>query len=143
MKVEKCLSSIDHLGILVRDLDKTVKLFSDLFEMEFENPHDTPDADIRESMEPGGINLYEPLAPERSKNPGAMAKNLDRWGEGVNMVSFKVPNLEEAVTEMQAKGLRLISSFTYKEIKIALFHPKDTFGITIELCEYKAKHPAS
>jgi len=141
MKVENRLSKIDHIGILVEDLDKAVKLFSDLFGMEFSEPYDMPEADTHETIAPSGINLIEPLSLERSKNPGVMAKLLERRGEGVLVISFKVPNLEEAVAEAQSKGVRLISKFEHNGVKFALFHPKDTFGITIELCEYKARHP--
>lgn len=142
MKVENRLSKIDHIGILVEDLDKAVKFFSDLFEMDFVKPHDTPDADIRETIEPSGINLFEPLSPEKSKNPGAIAKQLERHGEGMFMLSFKVANLEEAVAEMQSKGVRLVMKSEVEGFYYALFHPRDTFGVMIELCEYREKHPS-
>ncbi|MBI4286728.1 MAG: VOC family protein [Chloroflexi bacterium] len=141
MKVEGRLSKIDHIGILVKDLDKAVKLFSDLFDMKFQSPYATPEADTWETIEASGINLIAPLAPEKSKNPGTLAKQLERRGEGVIMLAFKVPNVEEAVAEAQAKGVRCISKFEHEGTKIALFHPKDTFGITVEVCEYDEKHP--
>lgn len=143
MKVENRLSKIDHIGILVRDLDKAVKLFSDLFGMKFDAPYDTPESDTHEVMESSGINFVTPMAQERSKNPGSMAKLLERRGEGVMMLSFKVPNIEEAVAETQAKGVRVISRFYIEGVKYALLHPKDTFGITIELCEYEERFPGN
>ena len=142
MKIEKRLSSIDHIGILVEDLDKAVTLFHDLFEMDFEEPHDNPEADIRETIEPYGINFYEPLAPERSKTPGVMAKQLERTGGGIVMLSLKVSDLEEGIADMEAKGIKLILKLEQGGSKYAIFHPRNTFGIVIELCEYKEKHPA-
>jgi len=129
MKVEK----IDHVSITVKDLDKAMKFFGELFETEFLKPWPVESVDILESIDPLGIDLAAPLTPD-----GLTAKVLAHRGEGVTMVSFKVPNLEEAVAEMKSHGVRQLFRGTLGKAKWAIFDPRDAFGVMIELIEYGA-----
>ena len=137
MKVEK----IDHVSIQVRDLEKAMKWFSDVLGMEFVEPFTEAEEireemDIIESMSSVGISLVAPLTPN-----GTTAKLIERRGETVSMISFKVPNLEEAIAHMQSKGIRMIMRGKIFNAKWAEFHPKDCYGIMMELIEYEPKHP--
>ena len=122
MKAEK----IDHVAIMVKDLEQAGKLFSELFETEFTG-HDVKEADVRNLMSPLGIELVTPLTPD-----GPSAKTLERRGEGLMMLSLQVSNLKEAVAEMESRGIRRIGGIGDK---IALFHPRDVHGVMIELKE--------
>jgi methylmalonyl-CoA epimerase len=122
MKVKK----IDHVAVMVKDLEQAGKLFSELFETEFTG-HDVNEADVRNLMSPLGIELVTPLTPD-----GPSAKSLERRGEGLMMLSLEVSNLKEAVAEMESRGIRRIGGIGDK---IALFHPKDMHGVMIELKE--------
>ena len=134
MKVER----IDHISILVKDLDKAMKLFGEGLGIEFSQPWENKNFDIRETLGPLPlcINLCTPLTTD-----GEAARILEHKGEGVSMISFKVDNLEEAVAEMKSRGIRQIGGEKTKDAETATFHPKDTFGIMIELVQYNEKHP--
>jgi methylmalonyl-CoA/ethylmalonyl-CoA epimerase len=131
MKIEK----IDHVAILVKDLSKAEKFFSDLFEMEFAKLGEVEEVDARSIMEASGIEILEPLTPD-----GPTAKTLEKRGEGLTLISLKVPNLEEAMAEMKTKGIRLVAE-RHEDVRLAIYHPKDTYGVMIELIEYDAQHP--
>jgi methylmalonyl-CoA/ethylmalonyl-CoA epimerase len=131
MKIEK----IDHVAILVKDLNKAEKFFSDLFETRFSSLGEVKEVDARSMMEPFGIEIIEPLTPD-----GPTAKNLERRGEGLTLISLKVPNLDEAMAEMKAKGIRLVAE-RHEDVRLAIYHPKDLCGVMIELIEYDAEHP--
>ncbi len=122
MKVEK----IDHVTILVKDLEKAGKLYSDLFGISFSSPKEDKEFDVRNLISPVGIGLVAPLSPD-----GVMAKTLERRGEGVTVVVLKVNNIAKASAEMKAKGIRQVGGSD----KSALFHPKDLNGVTIELVQ--------
>jgi catechol 2,3-dioxygenase-like lactoylglutathione lyase family enzyme len=126
MDIEK----IDHVAIRVRDRGQACKLFTDLFGMEFFE-FESEELDIKGAIAPPGIEFIEPLTPE-----GITAKILERHGEGLTLLSLKVPNLDEAVAEMEDHGIRLINRLTVGEMRVAIFHPEDTYGATIELIEY-------
>ncbi len=83
-------------------------------------------------MAPLGIGIAEPLTPD-----AALAKVIERRGEGLSVLSLKVANLEEAISEMKSRGIRQIGSQEHSNIRAAMFHPADAFGVMIELIEHK------
>ena len=134
MKAER----IDHISVFVKDLDKAIKFFSELLGTQFPEPWETKSFDIKETLGPLPfcLNLCTPLTPS-----GEAAKIMEQMGEGVSMISFKVPSLEEAVAEMKSRGIRMLVREPFGDAEYAVFHPQDTFGVMIELVEYKEKHP--
>ena len=132
MKVEK----IDHIVIRVKDAQKATKFSADLFETEFSNLGEFEQLDIVSYMDPLGIEIIEPLTPD-----GATTRAIESNGEGLSLLSLKVPNLEEAAAEMQSRGIRQLWRVEKGPWKAAIYHPADTYGALIELIEYKSKHP--
>lgn len=129
MKVEK----IDHITIRVKDMKKATEFFADLLGTEFKPLGDFTEQGIRMSIDPLGIGIAESLTPD-----GALAKTIEKRGEGLSTLSVKVANLEEAVNEMKSRGIRQIGSQEHSDFRAAMFHPADTYGTMIELIEYKA-----
>lgn len=135
MKVER----VDHIHIAVRDLDEAVRFFSEILGTTFSEPIvDEKTFSIKSVISPLGLELIQSLSPD-----GVIAKFIEKRGEGIQAISFKVSNLEEAIAELQAKGLRLVGRIEIGRIKEAQFHPKDAFGVMIELCEYQEEHGAA
>lgn len=134
MKVER----IDHIHVAVKDLDKAISFFSQILGTNFSNTINVEKYTLKSVISPLGLELIESTSPE-----GVIAKFIERKGEGVSAISFKVPNLEEAIAELQSKGLRLVGRVEQGRLKEAQFHPKDAFGVMIELCEYEDVHGAA
>ena len=126
MKVNK----IANVAILVKDLREARKFFGDLFETEFSEPTEIKDTDTVNSMSPLGLELSAPLTPD-----GSSARALERRGEGVAMIVLYVPNLEEAIADMESHGVRLVGRGDRPTSKTATFHPKDLHGVMFELIE--------
>ena len=127
MKVEK----IDHIHVYVKDLDKVVEFLSDLLGTKFTAPMDLREHNMRAAVDTLGLEVMESTSPD-----GVVAKTIERRGEGIAAISLKVPDIEEAIAHMQSRGLRLISRLGHGKLKEAHFHPKDSYGVMIELCEY-------
>ena len=122
---------IHHISVMVKDLEKAKKLYSDLFGIEFGESYDQEALDVRVVESSFGINLVGPLTPD-----GSSSKTLEHRGEGVSMVVLKVPDIEEAVKDMESQGIRLLGrEFRDNGQKTAIFHPKDLCGVFIELVE--------
>jgi len=132
MKVEK----IDHVAINVKDLKKAAQFFTDLLGTEFSSPAVFKELDLTSLIEPLGIELVEPLTPD-----GPTARTIEQRGEGLSLISLKVTNVEEAMAEMKSRGVRLVTLIDRPKMKAAIYHPKDTFGVMIELIEYQSEHP--
>ena len=63
---------------------------------------------------------------------------MEKKGQGIHHVAFRVENIEEALEELKEKGIKLIDEKPRKGAggaKIAFLHPKATNGVLVELCE--------
>jgi methylmalonyl-CoA/ethylmalonyl-CoA epimerase len=131
MKVQK----LDHVHIYVNDLGKAVRFFSEILGTKFSEVIEKPGWDFKLAMDPLGVELVQPTSPE-----GGTARAMQKRGEGIFMVSFKVENLDEAVAELEAKGMRVISRIQDGKLREVQFHPRDAHGVMIELAEYEEEH---
>jgi methylmalonyl-CoA/ethylmalonyl-CoA epimerase len=129
---------IDHLGIAVRKIEEAKRLFKDILGLEFAGSETVAEQKVTTAFFPVGdseVELLESTAPD-----GPIAKYLEKRGEGIQHLAFRVENLEEALAELKAKGIRLIDEKPRQGAggaKIAFLHPKDTHGVLIELSERK------
>jgi methylmalonyl-CoA/ethylmalonyl-CoA epimerase len=77
--------------------------------------------------------LLESTDPE-----GPIGKFIEKRGQGIHHMAFATDGVQEALTEAEAKGIRLIDKHPRKGaegLNIAFLHPKSTFGVLTELCE--------
>jgi methylmalonyl-CoA/ethylmalonyl-CoA epimerase len=133
MKVER----IDFVTFFVKDLDKAVSFFSELFETRFIQPYDTA-VDTKETLDSLGINLAAPLTQD-----GPSVKLMATKGEGLASVGFKVANLNEAITELESRGVRLVGREKIGSAEYAVFHPKDTFSAMLSVIAYEERDAAT
>ena len=132
MKVLK----IDHLGIAVNSIDDGKNFFSDILGLEFEGTETVAEQKVTTAFFPVGdseVELLESTAPD-----GPVAKYIEKKGEGIQHIAFRVENIEEALSELKERGIRLIDETPRKGAggaKIAFLHPKSTHGVLVELCE--------
>ena len=81
----------------------------------------------------GTVELLEPTDPQ-----GAVARFLERRGSGLHHVAFRVPDLESALSELAAAGIRLIDEVPRigaRGHRVAFLHPDSTQGTLIELVQ--------
>ena len=124
-------NKIHHVSVLVRDLEKAAKLYSEAFGIEYDEPHNQEALDVRVMESRFGINIAAPLTSD-----GPSARTLERRGEGVSMVVLSVPDIEEAVANAEAQGIRIVGrEFRPNGQKTATLHPKDTCSVFIELMQ--------
>ncbi len=132
MKVLK----IDHLGIAVHSIEEAKKLSQDTLGLKFEGSETVAEQKVTTAFFPVGdseVELLESTAPD-----GPIAKYLEKRGEGIQHIAFRVENIEEALAELKEKGIRLIDEkprMGAGGAKIAFLHPKSTHGVLIELSE--------
>ena len=132
MKVLK----IDHLGIAVHSIEEAKKLFQDTLGLKFEGSETVAEQKVTTAFFPVGdseVELLESTAPD-----GPIAKYLEKRGEGIQHIAFRVENIEEALAELKEKGIRLIDEkprLGAGGAKIAFLHPKSTHGVLIEISE--------
>ena len=127
---------IDHLGIAVNSIDEGKNIWTDALGLAFEGSETVEEQKVTTAFFPVGeseVELLESTAPD-----GPVAKYLEKRGEGIHHVAFRVENIEAALQELKEKGIRLIDEKPRKGAggaRIAFLHPKATNGVLVELCE--------
>ena len=132
MKVLK----IDHLGIAVNSIEDGKGFWSDVLGLKFEGAETVAEQKVTTAFFPVGeseVELLESTAPD-----GPVAKYIEKKGQGIQHVAFRVENIEEALAELKEKGIQLIDQtprIGAGGAKIAFLHPKATAGVLVELCQ--------
>ena len=132
MKVLK----IDHLGIAVNSVEEGKKFWSDVLGLEFEGAETVEEQKVTTAFFPVGqseVELLESTSPD-----GPVAKYIEKKGQGIQHIAFRVENIDEALEELKEKGIRLIDEKPRKGAGgalIAFLHPKATGGVLVELCQ--------
>lgn len=127
---------IDHIGIAVKSIEQAGKFYTDMLGLKIENIESVAEQKVNVAFIPitdSEVELLESTQPD-----GPVAKYINSRGEGVQHIAFRVENIEEALEELKAKGIRLIDQQPRKGAggaRIAFIHPKETNGVLIELCE--------
>lgn len=134
---DELLKKIDHLGVMVRDIDEAVKVFSEIFGLKKDDspPYTDSEGDFKSvQMTAGEINieLIEPVNPN-----GSLANFLQKRGEGLHHISFEVDDIDRGLELLRAKGVRLINekAQTIGDMRFAFVHPAATKGILVELTQ--------
>lgn len=129
---------IEHIGIAVKNLQKAIKFYEDVFGLECYAIEEIKDQKVKTAFFLIGktkIELLESTAPD-----GQISKFIEKHGEGIHHIAYAVDNIENALKEVKEKGVSLIDKSPGKGaegLKIAFLHPKSTFGALTELCEEK------
>ena len=127
---------IDHLGIAVNSVDAGKQFWTDVLGLPFEGTETVVEQKVTTAFFPVGESEVELLATTAPDGP--VAKFIEKKGEGIQHVAFRVENIEEALAELKAKGIRLIDEKPRRGAggaRIAFLHPKATGGVLVELCE--------
>ncbi|MEE4112516.1 MAG: methylmalonyl-CoA epimerase [Desulfobacteraceae bacterium] len=127
---------IDHLGIAVNSIDDGKDFWSGILGLEFEGAETVAEQKVTTAFFPVGeseVELLESTAPD-----GPVAKYIEKRGQGIQHVAFRVENIDEALAELKEKGVQLIDQqprIGAGGAKIAFLHPKATNGVLVELCQ--------
>ena len=125
---------IDHIGIAVNDLETALKTFTALGLKV--HARGTLESQQVEIISLGiGESTIELLKPTGA---GAIQKFLSTKGEGIHHIALAVDNLEAALADARAKGIRLIDEkprIGFGDKKIAFIHPGGTHGVLVELVQ--------
>jgi methylmalonyl-CoA/ethylmalonyl-CoA epimerase len=127
---------VDHIGVAVSNLEEALKIYTDVLGLKLHGTEVVEEQKVRVAFMPVGdteIELLESTDPE-----GPIAKFIEKRGEGIQHIAFRVDDIEEALEQMRRKGVRLIDEkprYGAGGARIAFLHPKSTGGVLVELCE--------
>lgn len=127
---------IDHIAIAVEDLDEAVALYERVFGLAVTRRERVADFEADTAvfeLAGGTIELVQGTTEE-----SAIRKFLKARGPGIHHIAFAVEDLEQALADLEAKGVRLIDKEPRRgkdNSKVAFIHPGSTLKVLYELVQ--------
>jgi methylmalonyl-CoA epimerase len=130
------IEKLDHIGVAVKDLDQAMKLYKDVFGIEPSLVYESSYTKAKIAFFPIGdmrVELIQPVSPEST-----MGKFLEKRGEGIHHIAYKVRDVDALLSHVEAKGVQLIDKKSRKvreNERVGFLNPKSTNGVLIELIQ--------
>ena len=126
--------TLDHIGIAVRSLD-AAKIY-EVLGLTIAHVETVESQKVRTaflSVGDSNLELLEPTGPD-----SAVAKFIEKRGEGIHHICLRVDDIEAHLARLQAQGFRLINEAPVPGAhgcRVAFLHPAAGNGVLIELSE--------
>ena len=132
MKIQK----IDHISIAVRDLEQARKTYEGILGLELDSTYISEEEKIKVARYHLDVwlELMEPIAE------GDVSRFLDRRGEGIFVISYEVPDVDLALSELKGKGYKTIDDKPRHLLgsRYAFInHPRELCGVLTEILDNK------
>jgi methylmalonyl-CoA epimerase len=127
---------LDHVGIAVSDLERSLTFFRDVLGLHVEPPEEVASQKVRAHflhMGPSSLEMLEATGPE-----SAIAKFVEKRGAGLHHVALRVEDIDAALADLEARGVRLIDRVARpgaEGARVAFIHPSAAHGVLVELKE--------
>ncbi|MDD5747948.1 MAG: VOC family protein [Actinomycetota bacterium] len=133
---------LDHVGIAVSDKESACRFFTEVIGAKIVVEEDWTFKDQHfswTSLKVGGHGMLEIIS---SKDPfNFINRFIEKHGEGLHHLTFQVENLEEAIRELDSKGIKVIDVNVQNPYwKEAYIKPSDSFGVLIQLAEFDEQY---
>lgn len=130
------ISHIEHIGIAVKSLETAIPYYEQILGLKCYNIEEVVDQKVKTAFFKVGQTKIELLEPTSEES--AVAKFIDKKGEGVHHIAFATDGVAAALAECESKGVMLIDKAPRggaEGLNIAFLHPKSTMSVLTELCE--------
>lgn len=130
------LSTIDHVGIAVEDIDRAIALYRGALALPLVHRETLAEQGLDAVLLDVGDGHVELLAPLGADT--VLSKFLARNGPGLHHVAYRVASIDDALSTLAAAGLRLIDERPRTGIRgsrIAFLHPASTGGVLTEIVQ--------
>ncbi len=132
------INKIEHIGIAVKSIEESLKYYEGVLGLKCYAVEEVKEQRVKTAFLKIGDVKLELL--EATSNDSPIAKFIEKRGEGIQHIAFAVDGIENVLSEVKEKGVRLIDETPRKGaegLDIAFLHPKFTGGVLTELCEKK------
>ena len=130
------LTEIDHIAIAVRDLDAAIDYYRRAFGAEVDHREIVASDGVEEALMRVADSYIQLTAATRPDSP--IARSIEKRGEGLHHVGYRVDNCAAALAAMVAAGATAIDAQPRpgsRGTTVAFIHPKGSFGTLIELVQ--------
>ena len=130
------LTEIDHIAIAVKDLEAAIAYYRNAFGATVDHREVVESDGVEEALLKVAESYIQLLTPTRPDSP--VAKSLEKRGEGLHHIGYRVNNCAEALAAMIAAGATPLDKAPRpgsRGTTVAFIHPKGSFGTLIELVQ--------
>ncbi|MET0882792.1 MAG: methylmalonyl-CoA epimerase [Acidimicrobiales bacterium] len=130
------LTEIDHVAIAVQDLEAAIAWYEAAFGATVEHREVVESDGVEEALLNVAESYVQLLTPIRDDSP--VAKYLEKRGEGLHHIGYRVDDCAQALEALRAQGNRLLDEVPRpgsRGTTVAFVHPKGAFGTLIELVQ--------
>jgi methylmalonyl-CoA/ethylmalonyl-CoA epimerase len=130
------LTEIDHVAIAVHDLEAAIDYYQRAFGATVEHREVVESDGVEEALLKVAESYIQLLTPTRDDSP--VAKALEKRGEGLHHVGYRVADCSVALDAVVAAGGKAIDAAPRpgsRGTTVAFVHPKGSFGTLIELVQ--------
>ena len=130
------LTEIDHIAIAVKDLEAAIAYYQNAFGATVDHREVVESDGVEEALLKVAESYIQLLTPTRPDSP--VAKAIEKRGEGLHHIGYRVNNCAEAIAAMIAAGATAIDKAPRpgsRGTTVAFMHPKGSFGTLIELVQ--------
>lgn len=127
---------VDQVSIAVYSLEKGLGFYQKILGFPLVTIEEVPSESVRVAILQAQDTRIELLEPTNENSP--ISKFLEKRGEGVHHIAYRVENLEAEISRLQAEGIRFIEPLIRQgseHSKIAFIHPKSAHGVLTELVQ--------
>lgn len=128
---------VDHIGIATSEIEQSLSVWRDALGLSVDSTDEVADQGVRVAMLAVGETRIELLEPLSADSP--VGKFLQKRGPGIHHIALRVSNIREALSDLKAKGARLIDETPRVGANgclVAFIHPSATNGVLLELVEH-------
>lgn len=129
-------TEIDHVAIAVHDLEAAIVYYQETYGCEVEHREVVEKDGVEEALLKVADSYIQLLTPIRDDSP--VAKAMEKRGEGIHHVGYRVADCAEALESVKAHGHKVIDEHPRpgsRGTTVAFVHPKTAFGTLIELVQ--------
>jgi len=130
------IKRIDHIAIVVEDIDAALGFWRDTLGLPLDHIQDVPEQASIVAFLPSGESEVELVKP--TAGDSGVARFLQKRGPGIHHICFEVDDVQAFLVKLIEKGVRLINETPQVGAdgkKIAFIHPESTHGVLVELYE--------
>ncbi|MBD0723842.1 methylmalonyl-CoA epimerase [Flavobacterium sp. L1I52] len=130
------MKKIDHIGIAVKDIEVSNKLFESLLGVSAYKQEEVQNESVLTSFFKNDSCKIELLAAIQEDS--VIAEFIEKKGEGIHHIAFEVESIPDELERLKAEGFVVLNEIPKKgaDNKLVVFlHPKSTNGVLIELCQ--------
>jgi methylmalonyl-CoA epimerase len=135
------LGRIDHIGVAVEDIEASLATYTDKLRLDLQHREVVEEQGVDAALlgiGEGHVELLAPLGPETP-----VGKYIAKRGPGLHHVAYAVDDIDAALAELKASGLRLIDETARRGIRdsrVAFLHPSALGGVLTEIVQPAEDH---